>query len=105
MKQIYKYIKLLTLTSKFGEQASALTGHHAGEGNTGDSLEGETMLVVSCHPQEEGLFGRDELRDVPQAVRLPLGVVAYRQGFDRLPRDRQEVQPVSSSRSGQPGGV
>lgn len=63
------------------------------------------MLVVAGHPQEEGLFGGDELRDVPQAVRLPLGVVADRQGFDRLPRDRQELQPVSSSRSGQPGGV
>lgn len=83
----------------------APTGYHAGEGNTGDSLEGETMLVVSRHPQEEGLIGRDELRDIPQTVRLSLGVVADRQGFDRLPRDRQELQPVSSSRSGEPGGV
>lgn len=63
------------------------------------------MLVVSCHSQEEGFFGGDELRDVPQAVRLPLGVVADRQGFERLSRERQELQLVSSSRRGEPGGV
>lgn len=63
------------------------------------------MLVVSSHSEEEGLFGRDELCDVPQAVRLPLRIVADRQGLERLSRDRKEVQAVSSTRRGESGGV
>lgn len=43
-------INLLTSQCKFELQPQALTGYNAGEGNTGDSLEQEAILVVSCHP-------------------------------------------------------
>lgn len=58
-----------------------LTRYDTGERNTGDSLEQETVPVISCHPQEEGLVGWDELCDVPQTIRLAVGVVADWQRF------------------------
>lgn len=70
---------------------TSLTRYNAGVGNTGDSLEKEPVQVVSCHPQEEGLVGWNELCDVPDAVRLALGVVADWQRFDHTARDRQQL--------------
>ncbi len=57
------------------DKTASLTRYDAGEGNTGDSLEKETIQVVSCHPQEESFIGWNELCDVPEAVWLALGVV------------------------------
>lgn len=64
-----------------------LTRYDAGEGNAGDSLECETIQIISCHSKEEGLVGWNELCNVPEAKWLALRIVADWQSFDHLARD------------------
>lgn len=83
----------------------SLTRNNTGERDAGDSLEEKTIAVVSCYPQEEGLIGWNKLCDVPETVRLTLGIVTNRQRFHHLARDWQELQPVRPSRRREPSGV
>lgn len=44
-------------------------------------------MVISCHPQEEGLVGWDELGDVPEAGWFAVRVIADWQSFDHFTLD------------------
>lgn len=65
----------------------------------------EAIFVVSRHSQEEGFVGWDEVCHVIEAVWLSMGIVSYRERFDDVPCDGQQLQLVCSSGRGEAGGV
>lgn len=82
-----------------------LTWHNAGVGDTGYSLEDKAVTVIASDSQKEGLFGWNELSDVPNAIRASVREVADGQRLHYITSDAQEFQAISTSRRGESSGV
>lgn len=82
-----------------------LTWNNAGKGNTRHSLEEIAIFVIARHFEEESFIWWDEVRNIPDAVRLSIWVMFNRNGLQRPAWDTQKFEAIYSSWTGDSSSV